>query len=53
MAELESKKTDFTNKKAKLGSIGQQLFEIGKLQPQAVDLEDTSVKLNPMYESQK
>jgi replicative DNA helicase len=40
MSEFEEKKTDFTRKKAKLGTIGQQLFEIGKLPPQAIDLEE-------------
>ena len=36
----ENKKIDISRKRAKLGTIGQQLFEIGKLQPQAVDLEE-------------
>ena len=40
MAELGDKKTDFSQKRAKLGTISQQLFEIGKLPPQAVDLEE-------------
>jgi replicative DNA helicase len=40
MSEFDEKKTDFSRKKAKLGGIGQQLFEIGKLPPQAVDLEE-------------
>lgn len=40
MAELGDKQTEFTRKKAKLGTISQQLFEIGKLPPQAVDLEE-------------
>lgn len=36
----ENKKNDISRKKAKLGSVGKQLFEIGKLQPQAIDLEE-------------
>ena len=40
MNELDDKKTNFSNKKARLGTISQQLFEIGKLPPQAVDLEE-------------
>ncbi|HEY6163260.1 MAG TPA: replicative DNA helicase [Bacteroidia bacterium] len=40
MAELGDKKTDFSQKRAKLGTVSQQLFEIGKLPPQAVDLEE-------------
>src|SRR3990172_7887779 len=40
MSEFDKKLTDTKNKQSKLSTIRQQLFEIGKLPPQAVDLEE-------------
>ena len=40
MSEFDKKLTDTKGKQSKLSTIRQQLFEIGKLPPQAVDLEE-------------
>jgi replicative DNA helicase len=40
MSEFEEKLKDSSRKRAKLSNVSQQLFEIGKLPPQATDMEE-------------